>query len=68
MSIMKYALEQGTAIGIEQGRKEGIRLFIEASKELNVPREDVLRKVEEKFALSHEQAIIYMAEIYDIRS
>ncbi|MBO5166762.1 MAG: Rpn family recombination-promoting nuclease/putative transposase [Lachnospiraceae bacterium] len=57
MSIMKYALEQG--------RQEGIRAFVEACKELGVPRKDTLHKVEEKFEISHEQAENYMKEIYD---
>lgn len=46
--------------GFEKGYAEGIRIFVEALKELNIADDYILKKVMEKFDLSAEEAKKYV--------
>ena len=44
--------EQGLQQGIEKGIEQGIQIFIEACKELEIPKQITLTKLETKFHMS----------------
>jgi len=46
--------------GIEEGRERAIKLFVETLLELEIPREEIQKKLIEKFEMSLEDATTYM--------
>lgn len=62
--MREEAFEDGRKDGFEDGQAAGIRSFIEGFLEENFSYERIAKKLEEKFRLSHEKAMEYLAE-YD---
>ena len=62
----KESFDDGVALGREEGReearKEGIRVLIGSLKDLNIPSEQILEQLMQKFALSMEDAKTYLNE------
>ncbi len=62
----KESFDDGVALGREEGReegrKEGIRLLIGSLKDLNIPSEQILEQLIQKFALSMDDAKTYLEE------
>ena len=46
--------------GIEQGIEQGIQNMVETLRELSVPEELILQKIQEKFNITREDAENYM--------
>lgn len=46
--------------GIEEGRAEGIRILVEACRELGIPDSVILEKIVEKFKISYGKATEYL--------
>ncbi len=53
---IKKGVEQGLAQGIEQGIEQGIRGLVDILREMGNPREIIIDKIMEKFALTEAQA------------
>lgn len=53
-------IERGMEQGIKQGIQRGIQSMVETLRELSVPEELILQKVQEKFNLTKEDAESYM--------
>lgn len=49
---IEQGIEQGIEKGIEKGIEQGIQIFIEACKELEIPKQITLTKLETKFHMS----------------
>ena len=62
----KESYEDGKAEGREEGRtearREGILALISTLKELNVPKDEILKQLMQKFSLSMEEAKTYLNE------
>lgn len=54
------AAEQAAKEGRKEGRKEGIRALAETLREMNIEPEKIIKKIEEKFNLSFEEAKAYV--------
>ena len=67
MSIMKYALEHGTAIGIEQGLQQGIVELICKKLKKNKTREQIADEVEEELDRIDYLCDLAIAENYDVK-
>ena len=52
-------IEKGIEQGIEQGMNEGILAMVSALRELHIPEDIILQKVQEKFNFSREKAEKY---------
>lgn len=60
-NLSEALVEEGMERGREEGRAEGrIQGMIEALKEMGIPLETILKKVEEKFGLSEEDVKKYL--------
>lgn len=46
--------------GKEEGREEGIRVFIEICRELNISDSIIIEKIVEKYKIPHDKAINYL--------
>lgn len=55
---------EGKSTGYLEGINDGIRQLISALQEVKIPRESTLRKLQEKYDLSQEEAEKYMAEYW----
>ena len=53
-------IERGMEQGLKQGIQRGIQSMVETLRELSVPEELILQKVQEKFNLTKEDAESYM--------
>ena len=57
---MCKALEDMKASAIQKGKQEereqSIIILVESLRELDIPEEDILRKIEEKYQLTQEEA------------
>jgi hypothetical protein len=53
---IKKGVEQGLTQGIEQGIEQGIRGLVDILREMGTPREIIIDKIMEKFALTKAQA------------
>ena len=58
----KESFDDGVALGREEGREEGIRVLIGSLKDLNIPSEQILEQLMQKFALSMDDAKNYLDE------
>ena len=56
----KESFEDGVALGREEGREEGIFILISSLKELDIPDEQILNQLMEKFSLTKEKAEEYL--------
>ena len=56
----KESFEDGVALGREEGRVEGIFILISSLKELDIPDEQILNQLMEKFSLTKEKAEEYL--------
>ena len=52
--------QENQRIGRKEGRREGIYAMISALKDLCIPEAVILQKLQEKFALSEEEAKTYL--------
>ena len=57
---IERGMEQGIKQGIQRGIQQGIQSMVETLRELSVPDELILQKVQEKFNLTKEDAESYM--------
>ena len=57
---IERGMEQGLKQGIQRGIQRGIQNMVETLRELSVPEELILQKVQEKFNLTREDAENYM--------
>ena len=58
----KESFDDGVALGREEARKEGILALISSLKDLNIPSEQILEQLMQKFALTMEDAKTYLNE------
>ncbi len=56
---MDQEFKKGLEQGREEGREEGIKIFIEDKIEDRASEDDILRKLEKRFALTPEKAKEY---------
>lgn len=61
---MCKALEDMKASAIQKGKQEereqSIIILVESLRELDIPEEDILRKIEEKYQLTQEEAVEFV--------
>ena len=61
---MCKALEDMKASAIQKGKQEereqSIIILVESLRELDIPEEDILRKIEEKYQLPKEEAVEFV--------
>ena len=60
----KTLRREGYEDGYNKGLTDGIRQLISALQEVKIPRESTLRKLQEKYDLSQEEAEKYMAKYW----
>jgi predicted transposase/invertase (TIGR01784 family) len=58
--IREEAREEGILLGREEGRREGIYGMVSVLKELNIPSQMILVKLQEKYNLSPEESKKYL--------
>ena len=54
---MCKALEDMKASAKQEEREQSIFILVESLRELDIPEEDILRKIEEKYQLAREEAL-----------
>ena len=54
------SFEDGVALGRSEGREEGILALVSSLKEFNVPTEQILNQLMQKFSLTEEEAKTYL--------
>lgn len=59
---MCKALDDLYNSGIEQGIEAGIRVLIETCREFGVEREEIMKRIEQKFSVTKEAALKYMEQ------
>lgn len=52
----------GIEKGVEKGLETGIRVLIETCKEFGVERQEILKRIEQKFSVTGEAALSYMEQ------
>ena len=57
---MCKALEDMKASAKQEEREQSIFILVESLRELNIPEEDILRKIEEKYQLAREEAVEFV--------
>lgn len=62
-NLSKGVEEKGIQKGIQQGMEQGIQGMVSALKELDVPYDIILQKLQEKFHLSEEEARKYLQTV-----
>lgn len=60
VQTMCEMMETMRAEAAKEGRKEGIRALAETLREMNIEPEKIIKKIEEKFNLSFEEAKAYV--------
>lgn len=60
--LYNSGVNSGVNSGIEKGLEDGIRVLIETCKEFGIEREEILKRIEEKFSVSGEAALKYMEQ------
>ncbi len=50
------AIQEGKQEGKQEEREQSIIILVESLRELDIPEEDILRKIEEKYQLTQEEA------------
>lgn len=50
------AIQKGKQEGKQEEREQSIIILVESLRELDIPEEDILRKIEEKYQLTQEEA------------
>ena len=56
----KESFDDGVALGREEAREEGILVLISTLKELNIPNDEILKQLMQKFSLTMEEAKAYL--------
>ncbi len=57
---IEKGMEQGIKQGMKQGIEQGISALASALREINVPEDIILQKIQEKFKLSESEAKKYL--------
>lgn len=57
---MCKALEDMKASAKQEEREQNIFILVESLRELDIPEEDILRKIEEKYQLAREEAVEFV--------
>ncbi|MEE1442145.1 MAG: hypothetical protein UGF43_00770 [Blautia sp.] len=57
---MRKALEDMKASAKQEEREQSIFILVESLRELDIPEEDILRKIEEKYQLAREEAVEFV--------
>ncbi len=57
---MCKALEDMKASAKQEEREQSIFILVESLRELDIPEEDILRKIEEKYQLAREEAVEFV--------
>ena len=58
--VLEYEAKTILNRGREEGREEGIKALVSILKEMNVPIQTILEKVQDKFSISLETAKKYV--------
>ena len=58
--IREEAREEGILLGRKEGREEGIYGMVSVLRELNIPSQTILVKIQEKYNLSPEESKKYL--------
>ena len=54
------AIQEGKQEGKQEEREQSIIILVESLRELDIPEEDILRKIEEKYQLAREEAVEFV--------
>lgn len=54
------AIQKGKQEGKQEEREQSIIILVESLRELDIPEEDILRKIEEKYQLAREEAVEFV--------
>lgn len=54
------AIQKGKQEGKQEEREQSIIILVESLRELDIPEEDILRKIEEKYQLTQEEAVEFV--------
>ena len=54
------AIQKGKQEGKQEEREQSIIILVESLRELDIPEEDILRKLEEKYQLTQEEAVEFV--------
>ena len=61
---MCKALEDLYNSGIEQGIEQGIQVLIESLQEMGIPKEELSKKIQDKFSVSMKEAENYIQKYW----
>ena len=54
------AIQKGKQEGKQEEREQSIIILVESLRELDIPEEDILKKIEEKYQLAREEAVEFV--------
>lgn len=57
---IEKGIEMGREEGREEGRQEGIRLMVSALRDFGIPKEEILKKIQEKYQLTGQELEEYL--------
>ncbi len=66
LAATRYGYKQGHEEGFAEGVQQGITNLISTLKELNVPDDQIIEKLIEKYNLSEEEATQYVGNAFDL--
>ena len=53
-------IEKGIELGRTEGRQEGIRLMVSALRDFGIPKEEIRKKIQEKYQLTEQELEVYL--------